>query len=285
MTNVSITSGQKERIAQLVIDMLVSMGADRDSAQAIITRGGDLQAAIREPLLDIGALRYKSEEVESKYGYPQGFAVRPVCEQLLTLVNIFPGLDASKALACSKEKRALPEGMDGLFAIPKWEKIAKTYNEAVEKVIVAIEKSGRPFQNWRKGELNAKYLKRSERTEKAMAAISNKQDGDFIVIPAQLGMLHRGRSIRRAREVMKDKEFGLGAYEMGIILLTHPERLQAYENLWIDCPGDEYSPDAGGRFVDAPIFDFDVAGLHFVGGRWVSRAYEYYGSASGLLPQ
>jgi len=48
---------------------------------------------------------------------------------------------------------------------------------------------------------------------------------DILVVPAQFGLRHRGRSVRRVREVMNANEFGLGVFAIGIMLLTHPERL------------------------------------------------------------
>lgn len=70
------------------------------------------------------------------------------------------------------------------------------------------------------------------------------------------------------------------------MLLTHSIRLQNLDDLWIDCPGDEYSPGAAGRFGYAPFFFFD-----FLDGRLefdtsvVGHANGHYGSASGFSPQ
>jgi len=285
----TITSGQEARIEDFIRDLLRKelrdLGTDKLSAQRIVSRGGELQARFREVLIDLGAMRYKSEEVESSRGYPQGFAVRPICEQLLALKNfpLFANLDTSKALACSKNMRALPEGADGPAVFPRWQTIAKTYGEAVEKVFALLGQT-RAFKNWREGQLGGKYLRESEWKAKAIAAISAAQEGDFIVIPVQLGMLHRGRSVRRAIEVMGDKEFGLGAYEVAILLLTHPDRFTSREDLFIDCAGDEYAPDADGRFNYAPVFFFDAGEVEFHTD-WAGGAHDHYGSASGFLPQ
>ena len=111
-----------------------------------------------------------------------------------------------------------------------------------------------------------------------------QKDYDILVVPAQFGILHRGRSVRRAREVMKANQFGLGAFAVGIMLLTHPERLQNYDDICIDCAGDEFSPGADGDFSEAPIFHFDDGRVRF-STLWVSCAYDYYGSASGFVPQ
>src|SRR5262249_34336611 len=54
-------------------------------------------------------------------------------------------------------------------------------------------------------------------------------------------ILHRGRSVHTAREVMgRRRQFVLGAFAVGIMLLAHPERLQHNDDLWSYCAGDEY---------------------------------------------
>jgi len=68
------------------------------------------------------------------------------------------------------------------------------------------------------------------------------------------------------------------------MILSHPERLVRWEQLRIDCPGDEYSPDAGGRFDRAPIFYFHGGEVMF-NAYWVNDANEVYGSASGFVSQ
>lgn len=226
---------------------------------------------------------FANEEVKSNYGYPQGYAVKPVCEQLVELSKHFNGLDTSSVLACSKELPALPAGAEGWFAVPRWEKVAKSYNEAIEKVIDLIGKT-RTFYNYRKGELGPKYLRLSERTTVALQMIGEKQKGDFLLIPAQFGLTHRGRSVRRVRVVYAPHEFGLGSFIVGCMILSHPERLVQWEQLHIDCPGDEYSPGADGQFSFAPFFFFYDGKVGFRT-FWVDRALELYGSASGFVSQ
>lgn len=224
---------------------------------------------------------FANEEVKSNYGYPSGYAVKPVCEQLVELSKHFNGLDASSVWACSKELPALPAGAEGWFAVPRWEKVAKSYNEAVEKVLDLIDKT-HTFYNYHKRNLGPKYLRLSERTAVALQMIGEKQKGDFLLIPAQFGLTHRGRSVRRVRVVYAPNEFGLGSFIVRCMILSHPDRLVQWEQLHIDCPGDEYSPDANGVFSSAPLFFFHDGEVRFVVGR-VDAADEYYGSASGLV--
>ncbi len=140
---------------------------------------------------------FANEEVKSNYGYPQGYAVKLICEQLVVLAKHFPGLDAGSALACSKESLIRPQGAEGWFAIPKFEKVGKSYNKAVEKALDLIAKT-RTFHNYRKGNLGEKYLRLSERTTFALQMLGEKQKGDFLLIPAQFGLAWRGRYGRYA---------------------------------------------------------------------------------------
>jgi hypothetical protein len=246
--------------------------------QAIIEGKEVLPAPLERP-----SPFFANEEVKSNYGYPQGYAVKPVCEQLVELAKHFNGLNTSSVLACSKELPALPQGAEGWFAIPRWEKVAETYNQAVEKVLDLIGKT-RTFYNYHKGNLGPKYLRLSERTAVALQMIGEKREAsDFLLIPAQFGLTHRGRSVRRVRVVYAPNEFGLGSFIAGCMILSHPERLVQWEQLHIDCPGDEYSPGADVRFDFAPIFQFSI-GLVMFNSRWVHNAHEDYGSASGFVP-
>jgi hypothetical protein len=83
---------------------------------------------------------------------------------------------------------------------------------------------------------------------------------------------------------MNANECGLGAFAIGIMLLTHPERLNHYDDLWIDCAGDEFAPGADGVFSRSPCFGFDGGGVGFDTGD-VGDANGYCGSASVCLPQ
>jgi hypothetical protein len=225
---------------------------------------------------------FANEEVKSEYDYPDGYAVKSVCEQLVELSKHFPGLNTSEVLACSKELATLPQGAEGWFVVPRWKKVASSYNEAVEKVLDLIGKT-RTFYNYRQGELGPKHLRLSERTAVALQMIGDQQKGDFLLIPAQFGLTHRGRSVRRVRVIYAPHEFGLGSFIVGCMLLTHPERL-VKEQLHIDCPGDEYSPNADGRFGSAPIFGFSNDKVRF-DAHWVDLALVPCSSASGFVPQ
>ena len=76
----------------------------------------------------------------------------------------------------------------------------------------------------------------------------------------------------------------LGACAIGIMVLPHPERLVQWEQLHVDCAGDEFASDADGDFSYAPLFRFDGGKVEF-GAYWYDNAYGHYGSASAFLPR
>jgi hypothetical protein len=228
--------------------------------------------------------QFVNEEVKSIYGYLSGYKPKGIAEQTNILRQFFPGVGfADEKIA----EQLLPPNAEGWFAIPRWQSIAKTYEEALQKVLDLIKKQrDGNFYNYREGKIGETYLRQHERTAKKLQTLGDQQKGfDILVVAAQFGLRHRGRSVRRAREVFTGNEFGLGAFEIGCMILTHPERLQRYNDLWIDCAGNKYAPDGDGDFSQAPCFDFAGVGKVKFGTDWFDNANERCGSASAFLPQ
>ena len=264
---------------------LIEVGLDKDGLQKLIENGDKFQAHIIVGIREFSVSnQYADEEVESNYSYPSGYQPKSIAEQIIRLKQLFPKLSsADEELA----KGDIPPNAEGWFAIPRWEEIASTYGEAVQKVLDLIKqyREGK-FHNYREGQLGSQYLRQHIKTVKAFQALGDEQKGhDILVVPAQFGLNHRGKSVRWAREVMTVSEFGLSAFAIGIMILTHPERLQHYDDLWIDCAGDEYAPGADGDFSNAPCFNFNNGEVKF-GSGWVGDAGGVgCGSASAFLPQ
>jgi hypothetical protein len=221
----------------------------------------------------------RNEEVKSSYAYHYGYKPKGIIEQANRLRELFPGLDSADLRLAEKP---LPEEAEGRFAIPRWTKIAPTYGLATEKVLAMINQIGYgKFHNYRDGELSPGHLRQHERSALMFQKLSDQQKYfDIIVVPGQFGFRHRGRSVRRARAVFNGSEFGLGAFAVGIMLLTHPDRLMNCDDLWIDCAGDEYSPGASGRYEFAPLFFYDRKLKFFT--CWFGNALDKSGSASGF---
>jgi hypothetical protein len=219
--------------------------------------------------------QYANEEVASNYYYPYGYAPKSIAEQLRVLQELFPGLNVSVNCASDPVEEPFVPGT-AWFAIPRWDRIASTYNEAVKKVLSLIL-SKRKFHNYHESTLGEGYLRQTDRTISAWKKLGEEQSGDILIVAAQFGFSHRGRSVRCAREVMAENEFGLGAFGVGCMLLTHPEREVKWEQLHINCAGDEYSPHCDGQFSDAPIFYFYGDKMEF---SVYDDAYDCFGSAS-----
>jgi len=284
----SVTDGQKKqvkRFAEDAIDRAFAEGVlDKDGIQKLVEKGDEFQDDIVASIRKLSVSnQFADEEAESSYGYLSGYKPKGITEQTNRLRELIPGVGfADEKLA----EQPLPAGAEGWFAIPKWQTIAPTYGEALQKVLDLIKKTRNgKFYNYREGQLGADRLRQHPKTAKAFEKLCEQQkDHDILVVPCQFGKLHAGRSVRRAREVMPMSQFGLDPFAIACMVLTHPERLQHYDDLWVDCAGAEYDYDADGRWDSAPCFYFGGGGVGF-GSSYVGIAGDFYGSASACLPQ
>jgi len=235
------------------------------SAQTVLDAGKKLKAEIAASVEEIiqrhtASDKFKEEEVGSSRVYPPTYRVRPIEAQVTELKKLFPSLGS-----CMEKlaRKPLLEGAEAWFAIPRWQALAPTYNEAVE-IAIGVLATRRKFQNRIVGRLGPAYLRQSERAKLSAKILAEQQQGqDIYVVAAQAGMLHRGCSARRARMRMAGNEFGAGAFAIACMLLTHPERLSSTDALMIDCGGDEYSMRGDYTFDRVPLFDYDITGIEF----------------------
>ena len=257
---------------------------DRQSAQAVLDMGKRLKSQVSDTVVEIihkntVSDKYKDEAVGSNRVYPPTYQVRPIEAQVSELRKLFPSLHSCQEKLA---RRQLPEGAEAWFAIPRWQALAPTYNEAVE-MILAVMASKRRFSNRIAGKLGAIYLRQSERSKLAEKILADQQgDSDILVLGAQAGLLHRGCSARRTRAAMAGNEFGLGVFTFASILLTHPERLSTGDTLMIDCGGDEYSVRGDYTFDRVPLFDYDMSGIEF-SIFYEDRARNLWGTPTGFL--
>lgn len=290
-----ITEGQEIKYRRLVEDSAkhatdLALGkteADQDGWQRVLENGDELRDAIAEVVvaktkeLSVSN-QFADEEVKSSYGYLSGYSKpKGITEQTNRLRELIPGIGfANEELV----KQPLPANAEGYFAIPRWQNIAPTYGEALQKVLNLIKQTrDGKFYNYREGNLGPQYLRQHAKNVKAFGKLGNEQKNyDILVVACQFGKLHAGKSVRRAREVMSSYQFGLDPFAIACMLLTHPERLQHYDDLWIDCAGSEYSVGGGGQFGGASCFEFCGGGAKF-NTSWGSSVRGYYGSASAFL--
>lgn len=173
----------------------------------------------------------------------------------------------------------LPEGADWWFVIPSWKKVANTYPEACDRVLMALEKDrGDGFYNHRTGEVDDRHLRQTEPRD-----VSG-------VVACQLGTKRRVKSVEEAQASLggRDGEVALGSYEVAVILLANPE-IGADGGYWgIYCGGDEWSPGGDGVFSRSSALYFrDWGGGRraFFGTGDVGIAGDYFGLASGFFPR
>lgn len=291
MTTTSITQGQAKQVKRFsedAVDRAIAEGIlDKDGLQRLIENGDEFQSYIIDGIRKLSlSNQYVDEEVESSYGYLSGYRVpKPIDEQVKLLNGFFPNLgNVNEKLT----KLSVYAGSEGLLAIPRWQRVAQTYESALLKAFECLRETRHgKFTNYREGELGSDRLRLAAKTAKALEVLAQQQLGmehHVMILPCQFGLKHRGRSVRRAREVMSVSEFGLDPFSVACMLLTHPERLQHYDDLWIDCAGADYAPVADGLFGCAPVFLFDDGEVGF-GGVFVGLAHECYGAASGFVPQ
>ncbi len=229
---------------------------------------------------------FKDDEVKSDYIYRSGYTVpKPITEQVKILCDFFPQLGSSDADEIFTQVN-LPAGAEGFFAVPRWEKIAPTY---VEAVLIAIDAISKVYRGKIQidDDLDLKNLRQYPKTAEAFHALEKVQKGrNILIFPGQFGSHHLGRTVRRAREVMNEQEFGLGLFAVGSMLLTHPERLQDYDDPRINCAGDELllSTSAAGIFGRAPYLTYS-SGKCWIRNGYIGPPAAQETTASAFLPQ
>lgn len=180
-------------------------------------------------------------------------------EQISSLLRFFPHIDATETHRFVAERLpniSLPGGAEGWFAIPRWQKFAENYAVAAEVVHAKWRKT--PF--WQEfwvssfcekgmecitsgtrlpgaGSIKPDRIRQHSASTHMLAEIEKVQSGEILLIPAQHGLRHLGRSVIEARHSFAPNEFGLGVFAGLCMALTHPERYS--QTLGAFFPGDE----------------------------------------------
>lgn len=291
ITRYGVRYGQMKQLGRIADDAvhqaITDLCLDKEGAQRVIAQGGNFAKAVQHSLRTILSSMTVSQAFEGEEGlltmtavYPKDFWVTSLEEQINTLRKHFPRLTFTD----TPKLGMFPANSEGWFAIPHWSKISATYNGALSIVLdklASFREGGLHVEL--KGKLGPDYVRQSARTVAFMELLENDQkQNDILIIPAQFGLLHRGRSTRRARKVYAANEFGLDAYTVGCMLLTHPTRFSDYDDLCILCSGDEYVRGGdGGEGV--PTFGMSNDQLVFDCG-WDDDVSDSFGAATGFDP-
>ena len=132
-TKTLITSNDPKglKFVSLCRDAYDKAKLDDGRAQRLNENGGEFQAGLRELIARFSVSnQFASEEVASSYAYPDEYrGPKPIGEQVDILAKVFglsPGF-TSDFIEKQLPKLALPEGVDGWFAIPSLDAVAKRF--------------------------------------------------------------------------------------------------------------------------------------------------------------
>ena len=195
---------------------------------------------------------------EIKGNYPKNYQVKNIEDQIQLISSVF-GLYPTYAKIFAKNLKKLTKGPEAYFSIPKISAVAgkyfpeiknekeKYYNVTNFILSLLADSLGLSLEN--KEEI-LKKCSMSKKTSEKLLELESIQEGDILIIPAQFGKLHAGKTTDEAISTFADNEFGLDIYILGCMLLTHPELISSFKESMF-CMGNEYdSPNLPG----VPVF-------------------------------
>ena len=177
-------------------------------------------------------------------------SLKEICEQITKLRQLFPAIcGADKCLMSLIDSGcvSLPNDAGKWIAIPNWlscqEEFGETYPEAVVSVLTKLQEVNpgnmriELTDDW----ASKCQLYRTKATEVAWNTICSQQHNhDIIIMAVQIGKRHKGKNVKVIRELIEWPEYGLGAFEIGIMILQCPSLLSIVDGGGINCVGDEY---------------------------------------------
>lgn len=158
---------------------------------------------------------------------------QPIEKQIEKLVHAFD-LDGSKALALAATLPEVPSKSQGWFAIMSLTRLCESrfagISERLDRELAALDLVQNRIPALHIFSLGGPHpavqdLRRGKSLEKSLHALEEQQPGPILLLPAQLGGIRRGGwMLERAREelgVQGSREFFLGSFEAGCMILTH----------------------------------------------------------------
>ena len=249
--------------------------------------------------------KYLDEEVKDTIReYPPEFKAKgpkPIQDQIKILADAFK-LYPGNALAFAKQLPAKQwDERAQWYAFPCVEVVAEKYLPGKPPLVgycyamkLLFEKlaASRSFSNDREGQVTEKTIRREvpySGTKLAQMVEAQKRS-EIVIVAAQFGWEHRGRSVYRAFESFSPTEYGLGAFEVGCMIYAHPERFghpDPKKELGCDCPGDQISLTRGDGYNNNPCYSTRDGTLRFkfsVSGG-TGNARDECGAVTGYVPE
>lgn len=292
-----------------ITNLIHRIGLDRKAVQRLLGRSREVIPALASgrilgEILETLALPddFSLEECHSTFGYFSGYRapftlkenLEDMQKELAILRKTFPEFkhsifDDFYYGQIQHGGIVLPWGAERWTLLPDWRKLANKYGMALKKALEGIEKAygSNGFHNYCDANTNVETLMDRLNlfggTACSLEKLARMQNNaDILIVPVQLGLRHRGRSVRRAHASMSPCEFGLGSVEASFILLTHPERLQNKNDLWINCTGDMNQVNT----FQVNSFRFHAGSLYRLNAHLGAReASSDFGPITAFLPQ
>jgi hypothetical protein len=227
------------------------------------------------------------EEVASTIKYPDDYVGPPnIDDQLATLRKYFPDVgDANKRLIGMIKNGKKPENDHanedrGYWCIPHWSALGSTYSEAIDRCIAMIKHvhGDAKVIDETHDCLKESHILQTQNKVRIMDILHKKQNAMTIIIEAQFGIRHRGRSSNYANRMMPSREYSLGIYENLIMLLLCPQRLSD-NALGIDAAGDQFRTNIADKF-DKSLHISQRGGRLIIGYDDSRLVSENYGASS-----
>lgn len=295
MTNqITPTEGQVAQVKDLLGAAIRKSGVSKDGMDMLIGNGGVFQDRILPIIQDLGGITpnpYEKEVTNRTCGYPTGWSVPSFDEQRERTAKMYPDLVLPEI---ANRDIVVPGGWDGIWWFPP--KIAAIgricgvadcyvadYGTVVKHPLALIGQQ-RDFTNFRTqdgDQLTAEYIRINELVRGRIQTLESATEGDFLPpMPITFGRFYGGFSPRNARETaIRRQELPFCSTYVASLLGIMPERLIAYEDLWIDVPGNEYNWDAGGYWTYSLYFSFTGDRLKFN----ANDADDAYGSSGSVV--
>lgn len=209
--------------------------------------------------------------MRKELSYPRCYHPKDLWKQI-EIINEFVSIEVNEDFIEMIMEASIPDGAEALFVIPK---MKESYARETTKALTFLDEQ-RSFHAHVK--MEQKKLRREEKTIKCLDILSRSQRdaGDIIIVPAQFGINHLNKSVDLVRKEMAPNEFGLGAYEISWMLLTHRERENSINGVHVDCPGDTHDS------IYNPYFDYGQKWME-IAMRESKRHVHDIGSATGFI--
>ena len=209
-------------------------------------------------------VRDSTKEKKDKSIYGNSYKrLKKVNRQIRFFQGEFPDIKWSEYVAVGNQFN-IPDDLEGLFVVPKWELFAPSFAGAMERLFEAIlRRREEKFRNRcdAKFDLNSLLEFQQPETNNFFQKIREQQEGsDFLIFPGQFGASHRSKPVEVVNNIKRKDEFCLDSFTVGAVLFSHMERLWNENDPWLDC-GAEIISKRGAKFPFAPCY-------RIVSGKW-----------------